>query len=65
MQAIGMQSGRVVLLDLQGNVIKSSQPHTAYVFSLSIDSSSQFVASASLDGECGTVSFSLSISTPV
>lgn len=50
-QAMGTHNGAIFILDFQGNVIKRFRPHAAMVNDLSIDSASEFVASASMDGE--------------
>lgn len=49
-KAIGTQNGCLLVLSLEGRVIKRSRLHAAYVFCVSIDNSSTFIATASLDG---------------
>lgn len=54
-QALGTHGGSVHILNLDGTVVKSFdkqfKPHAAVVYDLSIDLTSEFVASASMDGE--------------
>lgn len=47
---IGTHGGQVLIMDLEGNLIASHVCHTASVTSLSLDSTSQYVASSSDDG---------------
>lgn len=47
---MGTHNGAIFILDFDGNVIKRFRPHLATINDLSIDTSSEFVASASMDG---------------
>lgn len=47
---IGTHGGQVLIMDLEGNLITSHVCHTASVTSISLDSTSQYVASSSDDG---------------
>ncbi|KAI9294881.1 hypothetical protein K502DRAFT_316454 [Neoconidiobolus thromboides FSU 785] len=48
--AVGTHSGKLYLLDLMGNELKSINCHTTTINALSMDLSEQFIASASDDG---------------
>ena len=41
----------MIVSDYDGHIAKKFKPHTASVLGLSIDSGSEFVASASMDGQ--------------
>lgn len=41
----------IYILDVEGNLVKGFRSHSASILDLDIDSSSEFVASASIDGE--------------
>jgi hypothetical protein len=47
---LGTISGRLLMMDLNGNEILSFQPHTAAITDLSLDTDGQYVASGSEDG---------------
>ncbi|KAH8118877.1 vacuolar assembling protein VPS41 [Phellopilus nigrolimitatus] len=49
--AMGTHSGIIHVLDYSGNRIKSYRPHSASVIDMCFDSSADFVASASVDGQ--------------
>lgn len=51
LQALGTHNGAIFILDFQGNIVKRFRPHAAMINDLSIDGASEFVASASMDGE--------------
>ncbi|UZJ51584.1 hypothetical protein CBS101457_000904 [Exobasidium rhododendri] len=48
--ALGTHSGAIYILDEQGNLIKGFRSHTASVLDLVIDSTSDFIGSAGMDG---------------
>ncbi|PWN54103.1 hypothetical protein IE53DRAFT_39224 [Violaceomyces palustris] len=48
--ALGTHGGMVYILDVEGNLVKGFRSHTASILDLDIDSTSEFVASASMDG---------------
>jgi hypothetical protein len=58
--ALGMHSGSIYILDEQGNLIKGFRSHTASVLDLVIDSTSEFIGSAGMDGLVSIVSLSSS-----
>ena len=47
---MGTHSGIVHILDLEGKRIKSFKPHLASIVDISLDTSAEFVATASIDG---------------
>lgn len=47
---MGTHNGAIFILDFKGEIVKMFRPHSAMVNDLSIDSGSDFVASASMDG---------------
>jgi WD40 repeat protein len=49
-QAIGSHNGKIYLFDLKGNEIKRVKAHTASVSDLSIDKTSEYLASSSIEG---------------
>lgn len=49
--ALGTHSGMIYILDIEGNLVKGFKSHTASILALNIDRSSEFVASAGMDGE--------------
>ncbi|SGY69838.1 BQ5605_C004g03069 [Microbotryum silenes-dioicae] len=49
--AMGTYSGAILVLDHQGQLVKIFKPHTAMINDLNIDTTSEFVAAASMDGE--------------
>ncbi|KII94565.1 hypothetical protein PLICRDRAFT_97705 [Plicaturopsis crispa FD-325 SS-3] len=49
--ALGTHGGIIHILDLTGKRLKSYKPHQASVFDLSMDSTADFVSSASMDGQ--------------
>ncbi|SCV72404.1 BQ2448_3941 [Microbotryum intermedium] len=49
--AMGTYSGAICVLDRQGQLVKIFQPHTAMINDLNIDTTSEFIAAASMDGE--------------
>ncbi|KAH7104664.1 vacuolar protein sorting-associated protein 41 [Auriculariales sp. MPI-PUGE-AT-0066] len=55
---VGTHMGMVHILDLTGKVIKSYRPHSASVLDICVDSTGDFVATASVDGR--VVVYSLS-----
>ncbi|KAG8903108.1 Vacuolar protein sorting-associated protein 41 [Tulasnella sp. 403] len=56
--ALGTHNGVTHIMDLQGNRIKSYRNHTASVNDIRIDANSEFVATASMDGQARIVSVS-------
>ncbi|KAN0061073.1 Vacuolar protein sorting-associated protein 41 [Thecaphora frezii] len=48
--ALGTHGGMVYILDVEGNLIKGFRSHTASILDIDIDSTCEFVASASMDG---------------
>jgi hypothetical protein len=48
--ALGTHGGSIYILDEQGNLIKGFRTHSASVLALAIDSTSEFVGSAGMDG---------------
>ncbi|KAI5478965.1 vacuolar protein sorting VPS41 [Pseudohyphozyma bogoriensis] len=48
---LGTHNGAVFVLDHKGAIVKRFRPHAAMVNDLSIDTGSEFVASASIDGK--------------
>ena len=48
--ALGTHGGMVYILDFEGNLVKGFRSHSASILDLDIDSTSEFVASASMDG---------------
>ncbi|GAA5862553.1 hypothetical protein JCM8547_002101 [Rhodosporidiobolus lusitaniae] len=55
---IGTHNGAILVLTPEGGLVKRFQPHTAMVNDLSVDSTSEFVASASMDGRVAIHSLS-------
>ncbi|KIJ69735.1 hypothetical protein HYDPIDRAFT_120723 [Hydnomerulius pinastri MD-312] len=51
LMALGTHSGIVHVLDLTGNRVKSFKPHQASVSDMEMDSTADFVATASIDGQ--------------
>jgi hypothetical protein len=51
LQALGTHSGIVHVMDLSGTIIKSFKPHTATIMDICMDSTGDFVATASMDGK--------------
>ncbi|KAL8279333.1 hypothetical protein RQP46_008370 [Phenoliferia psychrophenolica] len=49
--ALGTHNGAIFILDFKGAIVKRFRPHQAMVNDLSLDSGSDFVASASMDGK--------------
>lgn len=49
-QAMGTHAGIIHILDLTGTRIKSYKPHMASIVDISLDSTADFVATASIDG---------------
>ncbi|SCZ92265.1 BZ3500_MvSof-1268-A1-R1_Chr5-2g07747 [Microbotryum saponariae] len=49
--AMGTYSGAILVLDHQGQLVKIFKPHTAMINDLNIDTTSEFIAAASMDGE--------------
>ena len=49
--ALGTHAGMIYILDVEGNLVKGFRSHTASILDLDIDSTSEFVASAGMDGE--------------
>lgn len=47
---MGTHSGIVHILNLEGKRIKSFKPHLASIVDISLDSSAEFVSTASIDG---------------
>ena len=54
-QALGMLSGSIHILDVNGNRIREYPSHTAMVNELSIDATGDYIASCSDDGTCGAL----------
>lgn len=50
-QALGTHAGMIFILDVEGNLVKGFRSHSASILTLEIDSSSEFVASAGMDGK--------------
>ncbi|EPQ28250.1 uncharacterized protein PFL1_04077 [Pseudozyma flocculosa PF-1] len=48
--ALGTHGGMVYILDVEGNLIKGFRSHTASILAIDIDTTCEFVASASMDG---------------
>ncbi|PWZ03315.1 hypothetical protein BCV70DRAFT_197537 [Testicularia cyperi] len=48
--ALGTHGGMIYILDIDGNLVKGFRLHTASILDLVIDSTSDFVAAASMDG---------------
>lgn len=48
--ALGTHGGMIYILDVDGNLVKGFRLHTASILDLVIDSASDFVAAASMDG---------------
>lgn len=48
--ALGTHSGAIYILDEQGNLVKGFRSHSASVMDLVIDSTSEFIGSAGMDG---------------
>lgn len=55
-QVLGTHGGMLHILTLTGELVKSFQPHSASVTDIAIDSTGDWVATASLDGELARVS---------
>ncbi|KAF8076857.1 vacuolar assembling protein VPS41 [Lyophyllum atratum] len=51
LMALGTHGGIVHILDLDGKRIKSFKPHLASIVDISMDSTADFVATASIDGQ--------------
>jgi len=51
MQALGTHNGFAHILDLTGKRTKTFKPHTASVVDMCFDTTADFVATASMDGE--------------
>ena len=49
-QAIGSHNGKIYLFDLKGNELRRVKAHTASISDLSLDKTSEYLASASIDG---------------
>ncbi|KLO05976.1 vacuolar assembling protein VPS41 [Schizopora paradoxa] len=49
--AMGTHAGIVHALDFEGNRVKSFRPHSASIIDLCVDSTGDFVATASMDGQ--------------
>ena len=49
-QAIGSHNGKIYMFDLNGSELRRVKAHTASVSDLSLDKSSEYLASASIDG---------------
>jgi len=49
-QAIGSHNGKIYLFDLKGNELRRVKAHTASISDLSLDKTSDYLASASIDG---------------
>ncbi|KAI6043752.1 hypothetical protein EDC04DRAFT_2951962 [Pisolithus marmoratus] len=49
--AVGTHGGIVHVLDMSGNRIKSYKPHQASIIDMEMDSTADFVATASIDGQ--------------
>lgn len=62
-QALGTHNGLIFVLDFAGQVIHRYRPHSATINHLTIDDHSEFVASASIDGQSLTLMPSLSCSS--
>ena len=50
-QAMGTHVGIIHALDYTGKRIKSYRPHSASITDICIDSTSEFIASSSIDGK--------------
>jgi hypothetical protein len=50
-KALGTHAGIVHILDLKGKRIKSYKPHQASVVDICMDSTGDFVGTASIDGD--------------
>ncbi|KDN36144.1 vacuolar protein sorting-associated protein 41 [Tilletiaria anomala UBC 951] len=48
--ALGTHAGMIYILDIEGNLVKGFRTHTASILALDIDNTSEFVASAGMDG---------------
>ncbi|KAF8237909.1 vacuolar assembling protein VPS41 [Tricholoma matsutake] len=60
LMALGTHGGIVHILDLNGKRIKSYKPHLASIIDISMDSTGEFVSTASLDGQVALRSLSTS-----
>jgi WD40 repeat protein len=49
-KAIGSHNGKIYIFDLKGNELKRVKAHSASISDLSLDKSSEFLASSSIDG---------------
>jgi hypothetical protein len=49
-KALGTHNGAVFILNLDGNIVKRLQPHSATVYSIAIDTENEFIGTASVDG---------------
>lgn len=58
--ALGTHSGAIYILDEQGNLIKGFRSHSASVLDLVIDTTSEFIGSAGMDGLVSIASLSSS-----
>lgn len=47
---MGSHNGKIYLFDLQGNELKRVKAHTASISDLSLDKTSEYLASSSIDG---------------
>lgn len=54
---MGTHMGAIFILDFAGTVVARYRPHTAMVNAISIDHTSDFVATASMDGRHALQSF--------
>ncbi|KAJ8487764.1 hypothetical protein ONZ45_g14207 [Pleurotus djamor] len=69
--AIGTHNGLVHILDLTGTRIKSYKPHMASIVDITLDSTGEFVATASMDGQVvirsltSTESYSFDLKRPM
>jgi hypothetical protein len=56
-QALGSHNGFAHILDLTGQRIKTFKPHAASVIDICFDSTAEFIATASMDGEYLSLNF--------
>ena len=55
LQALGTHNGMVHILTYEGSKVNSSRPHGASITSLWLDEENDFVATASVEGQCSVV----------
>ena len=51
MKALGTESGKLFLLDCNGNLVRQFAPHTARINDIVMDKNEEFVGTASDDGK--------------